>query len=316
MDKYCPICNSTEIYFHCKAILSYENIRDIYSCRRCQTKFYLPIPEINELNLCYENNYFINFKKDKWRNYYRGKFIAKHLASWKDNGSILEIGCANGDILRGIRDFSGWKVFGIETSSFASKYARDFYHLDVKTGSIENQYPNNQFDFILVNNVLEHVNNPISFLNHVSNLLKQKGRLLLSVPNGTNDISPNKILWDKELKPFPTKHRGHIFFFDKCSLSLMFKKVGLHVLTWKTLHFQTALKNNGMWPGYLSKFSKNHLKPQKNNLVQESLNQRQSITRYPELYYGYRQFCKWLWKFSWIKSGADYEIFLYKNSLK
>jgi SAM-dependent methyltransferase len=53
-------------------------------------------------------------------------------------------------------------------------------------------FPDNQFDSVLTNQVLEHVFNPTEFLSEINRVLKPKGYLLLTVP----------FVWDEHEQPF------------------------------------------------------------------------------------------------------------------
>lgn len=128
--------------------LHYKNLYDKHWWWRAREKFLLDI--INELEL--------------------------------DSGSnILDVGCGDGLFFEHLMKFGS--VSGVETEALLiskdSKHYNKIYNGDIFSAPFSENY----FDFILACDVLEHVENEISFLNKLYSLLKPKGVLLLTVPS-------------------------------------------------------------------------------------------------------------------------------------
>jgi len=95
---------------------------------------------------------------------------------------ILDIGCATGALLEYLRG-RGWRVTGVEISPSAG-YAKNKRNLDVKTIPLEeNNFPSSSFDVIHASHLIEHLNDPRSFLNEVHRILKPDGRIFITTPN-------------------------------------------------------------------------------------------------------------------------------------
>jgi 2-polyprenyl-3-methyl-5-hydroxy-6-metoxy-1,4-benzoquinol methylase len=112
-------------------------------------------------------------------------------------GTLLDIGCGNGDFLITAK-LMGYSVYGIEIDlqafTAASKRGLNVWH-----GSYEIlDNINIKFDYIVCSHVVEHVHNPLHFLNMVSKSTKSSSMLMLSWPN------PNSIV----LKWFKKYWRG------------------------------------------------------------------------------------------------------------
>jgi glycosyltransferase involved in cell wall biosynthesis/SAM-dependent methyltransferase len=98
---------------------------------------------------------------------------------------LLDVGCGDGFKLA---EFSarGWQVYGVDVSAPALEMARRA----VPEGTFllgeldEVQLPPASFDFIRVDNVLEHVFRPKALLASCRRLLKADGQLLVFVPRG------------------------------------------------------------------------------------------------------------------------------------
>lgn len=102
--------------------------------------------------------------------------------------SVLDIGCAtgvNGKYLKDKRIASS--VIGIELDPDMAEKARINLD-DVLIGNIEddkllNDLQEKQFDFILLGDVLEHLNDPWKVLSNLVCLLSSNGKLVISLPN-------------------------------------------------------------------------------------------------------------------------------------
>jgi len=182
------------------------------------------------------------------------------LKRWKEKGRFLDIGCSIGTMLYGIRSNSDWEVVGIEWTSSAAETARRLHGVTVFADDIFH-FPgeNGTFDYILINNVLEHVSNPSAFLTKAASLLKFQGRLELICPNGPVDILPNRILFNKKGEILSTAHSGHLYFYSHKALKILMRASGLKVLSFLNFHFKSAFKARGWFPfNALDIFEKNH----------------------------------------------------------
>jgi 2-polyprenyl-3-methyl-5-hydroxy-6-metoxy-1,4-benzoquinol methylase len=100
----------------------------------------------------------------------------------KDRPSVLDVGCATGTLLAFLRD-RGWRVTGVEISA-CWEYARNERKLDVRNLPLEeNKFPDESFDVILASHLIEHLNDPRSFLVEIFRILKNDGYIFISTPN-------------------------------------------------------------------------------------------------------------------------------------
>lgn len=108
------------------------------------------------------------------------RFVEQHTPH---KGKLLDVGCATGNFMEIARD-SGWQVQGIEPIETAAKIAREYYHLDVITSTLEAaSLEGESFDVITMWDVLEHLPNPKNTLYRCQELLKPGGLLVFSIPN-------------------------------------------------------------------------------------------------------------------------------------
>jgi len=95
----------------------------------------------------------------------------------------LDVGCATGNFLK-VAQENGWQVLGVEPIGKAAQIARDYYQLEVITGTLDSaDIPSISFDVITMWDVLEHLPSPKQALHRSLELLKPGGLLVFSIPN-------------------------------------------------------------------------------------------------------------------------------------
>jgi SAM-dependent methyltransferase len=241
----CPACSGTSSKPYCPASFLYGDKRDILECSTCGLSVLWPLPTGKELSSYYHEGYF-NFEKNKEEG--RGWAFGQELAAWKDRGRFLDLGCATGFFLNGVKQGSGWEVFGLETGSGAAKYAREKLGLNVKSVLLEKAgYAKGFFDAIRVNNVLEHVLDPAKTLRDVSHILKPGGRLFLTLPNGRVDRA-HYSGFHKAFGERGASKDGHLYFFSPKSLDLLAERSGFTIESSYGTELKRALRVLGCWP--------------------------------------------------------------------
>ncbi len=124
------------------------------------------------------SNYLENQHEDSFKKYVN--YILKYS---KEKGFILDVGCGTGIALEMIGKKSKRRYFGIDISSTSIQMC--------KTKGIDCRFYNGQkipfkdeyFQLVGSFNVLEHTNDPISFLNEKLRVLKKGGYLIIVCPN-------------------------------------------------------------------------------------------------------------------------------------
>jgi SAM-dependent methyltransferase len=133
---------------------------------------------------------------------------------------LLEIGSGYGLFLATARDL-GYAVQGVELSRTGSGHARSVLGLDVYCGQLS-QAPNDEADIICFWDTLEHVPDPLDFLQEVRRRLRPDGVFALSVPYFSS--LPARLLRSRwwTLKP-----EQHIWHFTPGTLQLLAARAGL-----------------------------------------------------------------------------------------
>ncbi|OQY40057.1 MAG: hypothetical protein B6229_02605 [Spirochaetaceae bacterium 4572_7] len=100
-----------------------------------------------------------------------------------ENVKVLDIGCATGLFLDHMKGL-GWDTYGVEVCSSAAEYGNRVRNLNIFTGTLaQADFPDNMFDVVHLSHVIEHINDPNSFLENIVRVLKPGGVLYCVTPN-------------------------------------------------------------------------------------------------------------------------------------
>jgi SAM-dependent methyltransferase len=244
--RSCLICgDDSPKRFLAKVNLIFATEYDLVECSHCGVICFNPLPTEPELETFYSGSYY-DFEKSREEG--KGMAFARRLLRWKPSGRFLDVGCATGFFINGIRRHSHWEVYGTEFGESAVRFAREKLGLNVVRGNLKDAaFPDAFFDYVHVNNVLEHVLDPVSLLRECRRILKPDGVFFLSVPNGFNDTLDLIEFWKEENKPARSKN-GHIFFFPARTLMMLFEQIGFDIEKKKTYSLKRGLRSIGVLP--------------------------------------------------------------------
>lgn len=307
----CPVCLRGSPVPVCRAVLYPGHERGISRCPDCGAAYYLPVPSGAEIARCYPPAYFGGFFKQYWKDYHKGRAYAERLSAWRPEGDLLDVGCALGTMLAGVRDHSRWRVRGLEFSPEAAALGRGLNALRIESVPLAAApWPDGEFDCVHVNNVLEHESDPRSALLAAARLLRPGGRLELTVPNGPVDLLPNIALSRKLGRAFPTRHGGHLFFFSRRSLEILLADCGFRVISIRGFHLKLGLKARGWLPRAYRQFLTAAKAPDGRAPESLSLEQGKAMIPPPPSWPLYRLSSAWrrAWRFSGGEFGYDFEV--------
>ncbi|HRS03617.1 MAG TPA: class I SAM-dependent methyltransferase [Treponema sp.] len=150
---------------------------------------------------------------------------------------VLDIGCATGALLGWLRD-RGWDCLGVELCGPAADYARKVRKLNIITGTIESaKLSDNSVTVALASHVIEHVNNPKTFVSEIYRCLKVGGYFYITTPN----------IDGFQARLFGSRWRSaifdHLYLFSKKTLRALLEDAGFIVektVSWGGLARGTA----------------------------------------------------------------------------
>lgn len=165
--------------------------------------------------------------------------IAEELRDGR-KGRLLDIGCGRGESLVAARE-SGWEAEGIEPSEDFARYGRETLGVNVRHGFIEQtDYQDGEFDFVILNAVLEHVYEPMPLLQEARRLLRPGGLIFLDVPNeaglyftlGSLFFKLQGRKWSLNLSP--TFEPYHVAGFSPRTLNFALERAGFRTERMRT----------------------------------------------------------------------------------
>lgn len=151
----------------------------------------------------------------------------------KDSKKILEIGCGNGCFTEEIKKTREGEFLGIELMPEEAEEAKkilDTVFVDLCENYVDD-LPNNYFDTIYFNDVLEHLFDPYSLLGKLKSKLFPKGVIISSIPNMRyhNEIFNLLINKDWKYEQHGIMDFTHMRFFTQKSIRRMYEDAGYDV---------------------------------------------------------------------------------------
>jgi 2-polyprenyl-3-methyl-5-hydroxy-6-metoxy-1,4-benzoquinol methylase len=249
MIDCCPICSSNgkkEIGFPKTNLISKRLVDKEFKIVQCNTcQLYYVSPKIDfdssQWSELYNSEYFSN--QSNWLVKRRKKELAERFDKAKsliENKSqklkYLDVGAGEGKgLLEAHR--RGWEATGIDIVDNRLQAAKLSDIKFIKSNLLQSELPENYFDFIYVDSVVEHVLNPVEYLLKIKKLLNTGGVIYIGVPNEDclfNSVRKlvfkvtGKKVESEKIKPFDSPY--HVIGFNDYSLKYFFEKVGMKVL--------------------------------------------------------------------------------------
>ena len=218
----CPVCKCEKGDFFASGKDTLHNtsstIFNLYKCFDCRIISISPQPSKQDIQEFYPKTeyYSLNSKKQKNRFFIMRVYDAllsnilsklysnpnqSHLWIWrliaaqltqaiplqpssimrqnKFIGKYLDIGCGDGSWVRKLKKY-GWNVKGVDFTGSPSK--------DILIGDFLNIKFSDKYDYIRFSGVIEHVTEPVKFLQKIYTLLEDDGVCVISTPN-SNSLS-------------------------------------------------------------------------------------------------------------------------------
>jgi SAM-dependent methyltransferase len=121
--------------------------------------------------------YYTYLRKRSVLTYLYRKFLLYPVILRNVKGNILDVGCGIGDLLSYNK-----KIIGVDINPNTIAYCNN-KGFDARLMKInELPFQSRTFECVVLDNVLEHVENPTLLLNEISRVLKKKGLLIIGVP--------------------------------------------------------------------------------------------------------------------------------------
>lgn len=161
---------------------------------------------------------------------------AKELA--KNSGTkLLEVGVGNGYLIAAAQEM-GYQVHAVEILEDAAQETADLLNLPVLCGDFLAMPEDQDYDIIIMGDVLEHLQDPVGGLNKAFSLLKPGGVLWLSTPNYDSAFARMRKMTDPMLQePY------HITYFSRQSLARLVEQVGFQIKSYSlSIHYNGSME--------------------------------------------------------------------------
>lgn len=235
--QICPACGG-EIF---RKLFSKKS-RDFWLCSSCGLQKQHPLPSDAELFEYYETSYRSGMYEDfadagNLKNMTARQRLRELRRKTNVSGKWLDVGTSTGNFVKALLD-DGVDAEGIELSETAVSVARE-HGLPVRAGTIDMLPGEASFDTVSAFDVIEHVIDPIGFLESVWSRLNPGGHLVMTLPNL------------RSLSRFLMRSRWyfyipeeHLHYFSPVTIAMMLRRRGFEEIsvdpTYKPMTFNYA----------------------------------------------------------------------------
>lgn len=241
-SKTCTLCNSQAFRVYEGMIGYIENSKfDIYECANCDASFVDPLSSDESIyNHIYRQAELIpgytrysrfaelvkkvgrpldvlaNLENTYWS---VRESLRKIFGDHKKDISILEVGSGLGYLTYSLNK-AGYTTIGLDLSREAVNKAKERYGNFYEAGDlflVSKERPK-CYDCIIMTEILEHVENPKSFIEATLFMLKDGGKLIITTPNKTK--SEKGIIWQSDVPPV------HLWWLSEKSIQMVAQSLG------------------------------------------------------------------------------------------
>lgn len=242
----CPVCDSTAIRNVLSAqdhTVSHKSFA-IWECANCSLRFTQDVPGTSAIIPYYKSEKYISHSNtskgfiNQLYQWVRRKTLKKkrrliQKITGLQTGSLLDLGSGTGGFAHVMKE-AGWQVRGLEPDADARQTAKELHGIDLEEAAQLYQLPSSSFDAITLWHVLEHVHDLHQYVAKLKDLLKDKGKLFIAVPNYTSkDAAIYREFWAAYDVP------RHLYHFSPASMKLLVEKNGLKLTHYRPMWYDS-----------------------------------------------------------------------------
>ena len=244
--KKCALCGSEDIHLKTSEQKSFQepDLFCIYHCANCGTAFSSPMTDSTPIyNLIYKQpdgvggyaRYYSYYREissqekplewlaDKEIPYWGPYYAVKEILKLPKTAKILEVGSGLGYFTYAFKKAGFINISGVDISQEAvdkanRKFGQNYFYADIINYAENNK---NTYDAIILTEVIEHIKAPTLFLKALSDLLREKGSIILTTPN--KSFFPSSAVWNTDNPPV------HYWWFGENSIEYLGKILSLSV---------------------------------------------------------------------------------------
>lgn len=175
---------------------------DVYQCSNCGLFFFDPMPTREQLRDYHGEQYFVSLnplKQTGYPNYVGVEHLrvkmewGKRILTWfrqfdvsqQAGKRVLDVGCAVGGMLEGMRKSGEIDAVGVDVSVWAIEWGeKHFPNIELHCGRLPEIELKGKFDYVLFWDSLEHDDDVQEVIESVDMLLSDDGLILIQTPDG------------------------------------------------------------------------------------------------------------------------------------
>jgi 2-polyprenyl-3-methyl-5-hydroxy-6-metoxy-1,4-benzoquinol methylase len=254
----CPLCKSSNLAGYAIDVKRMGPHISRVICKKCKIIFANPMADEDELLKFYRFYYdkgnfkLLEYKKNlshlmktkpKEYNILNGKFIYQYVSK----GNILDIGAGIGSTLH-LVDSPEFNLYATDFDQDALEFIHKEFKSKVNTfkGDLVNAaYPNEFFDYIIFNHVIEHTLNPDAYLKEIFRILKKGGIVYIGTPDIHSKIYKlyRFLMFISGRIPDIVDGIEHTFLFSTSTLTNLVTKHGFKVITHRKVSVNDSISN-------------------------------------------------------------------------
>lgn len=205
------------------------------ACSACGLVYLRDRPAVSTLGIIYPPSY-VPYKFDerlsplvnKLRNYVQAKKIAPIVALAPKDALVIDVGCGGGALLRIMQHSGppGWRLVGVDFADEAIENLKRF-GIEGRKGRFEAmEWDLPPPDVIVMNQVIEHLDDPAAVVRRSYELLKPGGVLLIETPSV--DAWDPKLFWKRYWGGWHTPR--HWTLYTPSTLSDLLRRSGFEIV--------------------------------------------------------------------------------------
>ena len=228
----CPVCDQPGRLKMNFSQTFHGRCFSLHSCNVCGLSYTFPTPTEDLLEKMYSGEYWMRGKTVQEQGEI-GRLVSKFneirlvatirplLRRLKPAAFILEVGSGSGQLAAYLKK-KGFNVEVTDISMDILEEIKRLYGIEGYCGSLEEiEFPH-LYDAVILNNVLEHLPNPVQTLKRAQQLLTPRGLVFVEVPNiASFQFKIFKRSW------FPLQIPQHLFHFSPASLQVISHQASL-----------------------------------------------------------------------------------------
>ena len=170
--------------------------------------------------------------KDRWIKYYAGWL--RKLGKYSTGRRLLDIGCGVGYMVMAACDM-GWDAYGLDTSERAIRFGQKTLDLGERLSPslLSTTRFEEKFDVITLFSVIEHIDDPLTFVQEVKAYLNDGGIILIKTPYQDSFITRLHWLMHKLTRgrfDLDLYNQEHVCRFGHNALRALLTKAGFKII--------------------------------------------------------------------------------------